>query len=144
MTNRPIMLKCNWWFVLAIVVVPAMLLVSACAKPVSEGNETTIPPTSDTAGKPNQPPAITKLSSEVTRLRTWDTTTIKCIAEDPDGDQLRCVWSATGGKIQAQGSTVGWTAPGIKGEYTVTVRVLDGKGGEATSSITFDVFCCGN
>jgi hypothetical protein len=96
--------------------------------------------------KPNQPPTITSLTCDLpkNRLRIWYTTTITCVAEDPDGDQLHYIWSATGGKVQGEGNKVGWTAPGVKGTYTVDVKVTDDKGGEAQGSIAFDVFCCGN
>jgi len=96
--------------------------------------------------KANQPPVIVELTSEKTRVRIWTTTTIQCVAEDPDGDELTYIWAAPKGKIQGEGSTVGWTAPGDSGEYTVpiTVKVDDGKGEQAEKSIDIEVFCCGS
>lgn len=125
------MLKCNRWFALAIVL--AVLPVSACARSA---------PPSSPSPQPTQPPVIVKLTSEVTRLRTWNTTTIDCVAEDPEGGQLTYVWAATGGKIQGKGKAIGWTAPGVKGEYVITVRVITDKGGQAEKSISISVFCC--
>jgi hypothetical protein len=99
--------------------------------------------------KPNHPPTIVRLTRDgiqqngKNRLRIWRTTTIECVAEDPDGDKLNFIWSATGGKIQGEGNKVGWTAPGVAGDYTVTVIVDDGRGGKATDSMKFEVYCCG-
>jgi len=99
--------------------------------------------------KPNQPPVIVSLlrdgspPDELNRIRNWRTTTIECIVEDPDGDELSFIWSATGGKVQGEGAAVGWTAPGVAGNYTVTAIVSDGRGGQAEASVEFEVLCCG-
>ncbi|HIE16967.1 MAG TPA: hypothetical protein EYP71_02090 [Dehalococcoidia bacterium] len=99
--------------------------------------------------KPNQPPLIVSLTKdgsppeEENRVREWRTITLQCIAADPDGDKLTYLWRATGGKINGQGHTVGWTSPGVPGNYTVTVIVTDGRGGQAEKSIEFKVVCCG-
>lgn len=99
---------------------------------------------------PNHPPVIIGLKidgnppdGENQRLRIWRTVTIECIAEDPDGDELSYSWPRpTGGKIQGEGAAVGWTAPGVPEDYTVTVIVTDGRGGEAEASVDFTVLCC--
>jgi hypothetical protein len=99
--------------------------------------------------KPNNPPVVTGLTIDgapplnENTARQWVTKTIHCKAEDPDGDQLSYLWRATGGKITGEGSTVGWTSPGVNGDYTVTVVVSDGRGGNAEGSLTFKVLCCG-
>lgn len=99
--------------------------------------------------EPNEPPVISGLTRdgepvrEEEKLRVWRTTTIKCIAEDPNGDELNFIWSATGGRVQGEGAEVGWTAPGVADYYTVTVTVTDGRGGEAEVSMDFNVLCCG-
>jgi len=99
--------------------------------------------------KPNQPPTITSLTrdgnplEEENRVRQWTTVTLQCNAQDPDGDNLTYLWRATGGKVNGEGNTVGWTSPGINGDYTVTVVITDGRGGKAEASIVFKVLCCG-
>jgi hypothetical protein len=99
--------------------------------------------------KPNNAPIITGLTIdgsppvEENRIRQWTTKTIQCTAQDPDGDNLSYLWRATGGKITGEGNTVGWTSPGVNGEYTVTVIVTDGRDGSAEASIVFEVLCCG-
>ena len=100
--------------------------------------------------KPNQPPVIVGLTrdgnpaKEEERLRIWKYTIIECIAEDPDGDELSFIWLATSGTVKGEGNKVKWIAPGVAGDNTVTVRVSDGRGGEAEASMQFDVLCCGD
>jgi hypothetical protein len=114
-----------------------------------KGGEATNSTTIAVIDKPNQPPAITGLTrdgsppAEENRIRQWVTVTIQCNAQDPDGDNLSYLWRATGGKITGEGNTVGWTSPGVNGDYTVTVMVIDGRGGRAEASMTFKVLCCG-
>jgi len=99
--------------------------------------------------KPNHLPVISGVTIDgapplkENTARQWVTKTIHCNAEDPDGDKLSYLWRATGGKITGEGSTVGWTSPGVNGEYTLTVIVSDGRDGKAEESITFKVLCCG-
>jgi len=63
--------------------------------------------------------------------------TLQCIASDPDGDPFTYTWTWTGGSITGTGSTVTWIAPtGFTGTYTITVNVSDGKGGTASRSVT--------
>jgi hypothetical protein len=45
-------------------------------------------------------------------------------------------WSANGGTITGEGSTITWTAPGISDNYTITVTVSDGQGGTVAQAIT--------
>jgi hypothetical protein len=99
--------------------------------------------------KPNNPPVVNGLTIDgappvkENTARQWVTKIIHCNAEDPDGDKLSYLWRATGGKITGEGSTVGWTSPGVNGEYTLTVVVSDGRDGKAEESIVFKVLCCG-
>jgi hypothetical protein len=114
-----------------------------------KGDEATKSTTIAVIDKPNQPPVITSLTrdgnlpDEENRIKQWKTVTIHCNAQDPDGDELSYLWRATGGKITGEGNTVGWTSPGINGNYTVTVVVTDGRGGSAEASMVFRVLCCG-
>ncbi|MBM3142881.1 MAG: hypothetical protein FJ005_07535 [Chloroflexi bacterium] len=114
-----------------------------------KGGEATDSTTIAVIDKPNQPPVITGLTKDgnppanENRIREWITVTIQCTAQDPDGDKLSYLWRATGGKLTGEGNTVGWTSPGVNGDYTVTVMVIDGRGGRAEASMTFQVLCCG-
>jgi hypothetical protein len=118
---------------------------------VTDGNggEVTNSTTIAVIDRPNQPPVITGLTidgsppGEVNRVKQWKTMTLHCNAQDPDGDNLSYLWRKTGGKLTGTGDTVGWTSPGVNGDYTITVTVTDDRGGSDEASIVFRVACCG-
>ena len=89
----------------------------------------------------NHPPVIDSLTTEQ-RVGKATTSTIVCIASDPDGDELRYIWSASGGNISGEGPVATWVAPNAYGTYTVTVFVTDGRGGQAIKTIYMVVTCC--
>jgi hypothetical protein len=63
-------------------------------------------------------------------------------ATDSDGDTLTYEWTVSngGGSIDFNTSNpMKWTAPAASGDYTIQVKVTDGKGGEATKSKTATV-----
>ncbi|MBN1691344.1 MAG: thioredoxin fold domain-containing protein [Dehalococcoidia bacterium] len=64
---------------------------------------------------------------------------ISCQAGDRDGDLLSYEWLAQAGYLKGEGATVNWTAPDNDGEYTITIRVNDGRGGTASRSIVIKV-----
>ena len=84
------------------------------------------------------------------RVRIWMTADILCIVENAEGDDLTYTWSATGGKMQGKGLEEGkadrirWTAPGVRGDNTVSVIIRNTQGREAKGQVNFEVFCCGN
>lgn len=87
-------------------------------------------PTASVAANPKE--VFPSYSAKVNR------STVTATANDPDGDPLTYTWSASGGRVSGSGSSVTWFPPegADSGTYTVTVRVSDGKGGEATASDT--------
>ncbi len=87
----------------------------------------------------NKPPVIHGITAERDWVDTSNSVTIEAIASDPDGDELSYQWSANAGTISGAGSIVTWTAPDNPGDYTVALAVGDGRGGEATASLTLDV-----
>jgi hypothetical protein len=62
-----------------------------------------------------------------------------CQAIDPDGDSLRYEWSNSSGKIIGTGARMMWVSPDTMGNYDVTARVYDGKGGEAKQTVSIRV-----
>jgi hypothetical protein len=87
----------------------------------------------------NQPPVITSLKAPSEQANAGDKVTITCEAHDPDRDPVTYTWTATGGTIEGQSAEATWTAPAAAGDYTITVAVADGKGGNTTKSITLNV-----
>jgi len=88
---------------------------------------------------PNQSPVISSLVANPSGVLYGGSTTIRCIATDPDGDVVRYSWSASGGDISGVGDTVTWVAPDKGGNFNVTVILSDGKGGETTGNIMVTV-----
>jgi hypothetical protein len=62
-----------------------------------------------------------------------------CQANDPDGDSLQYEWSTGNGKIIGTGPRMMWVSPDTMGNYDVTARVYDGKGGEAKQTVSIRV-----
>jgi len=87
----------------------------------------------------NHRPAITSLAAEPETVLPSGSCQIVCNATDPDGDELSYGWSATGGGVVGEGSTVTWTAPDSPGYCWVTVNVTDGRGGEVVNQLTIAV-----
>ena len=100
--------------------------------------------TSITVLLPHTPPIVIGEKEEPIKISRWSTAEIECIAEDADDDELTFDWSATGGKITARRNIIGWTAPAVSDNYTVTVKISDGKGGVAENSMVFHTLCCDN
>jgi len=75
----------------------------------------------------NEPPVIEGLSAGLSSVRAGASITIECLASDPEGDELSYQWSASGGIISGEGSSVTWTAPTLPGTYVITVEVSDGR-----------------
>jgi hypothetical protein len=65
--------------------------------------------------------------------------TLLCAARDPDGNQLTYIWTAENGTIKGSGEKVIWLPPDTIGDYEISVKVNNGKGGEASFSKRFTV-----
>jgi hypothetical protein len=89
--------------------------------------------------KPNHPPTIT-CSADRTSVFAGERVHITTSANDPDGDPLKYSWQANPGQIVGNGAAVDFDTSGLApGNYTVTVRVDDGRGGAADCSSTVEV-----
>jgi hypothetical protein len=67
---------------------------------------------------------------------TGDAITITATASDPDGDAITYTWMTTGGNVTGNGSQERWAFGNIMpGNYTATVRVDDGRGGNSTCTV---------
>lgn len=83
----------------------------------------------------NRAPAITSLTANPVNVNLGGHTTIKCVANDPEGDIVRYSWNVSEGSISGSGSQVSWSAPSKAGEFGVTCVVSDGKGAETKQTI---------
>ena len=90
----------------------------------------------------NHPPVIESLTADKTCLGRSASCSIKCIASDPDGDELSYAWSVDRGGISGNGANVIWTAPSDTGEFIITATVSDGNGGVASGEVVIKVVGC--
>jgi outer membrane protein OmpA-like peptidoglycan-associated protein len=97
------------------------------------------PPPPTPAAPSNRPPTV-KARCEPCVVQVGKSSTVTGDANDPDGDQLVCRWTAPTGKFADQKSrqTI-WTAPEQEGSVPVTITCDDGKGGTATDTVTIQV-----
>lgn len=87
----------------------------------------------------NQAPTLDSLTAKPPTVGIGGSSTITCIANDPDGDVISYNWSADEGNITGVGSTVTWVAPNREGVFNVLVKLTDGKGGETMGSVPVTV-----
>jgi hypothetical protein len=87
----------------------------------------------------NQNPQISSVTADPATTGPGGSSTITCIASDPDGDALNYTWQATEGNITGVGNKVSWFAPSKGGSFNVSVIVNDGKGGKAQGNVAITV-----
>jgi hypothetical protein len=104
---------------------------------------TETPTVTPTTPPPNQLPVVQQVYADVGSVEEGKTVAIHCEASDPDGDSLQYNWTATGGQVSGSGSSVTYMASVSPGSYTVSVAVMDGRGGSASDSITLQVEAAG-
>ena len=126
----------NFWIALfgrlTIGVMAAALILTGCVAPA----QVKPPPTPPPAAVPQ--PEIRGIAG----LSEWNPnveSSLQCAAIDPDGNPLTYTWTAENGTIKGEGQKVIWVPPGELGEYAITVKVTNGKGGEASFSRRFPV-----
>ncbi len=87
----------------------------------------------------NRAPVITSLTANPVNVTLGGSTTITCVANDPEGDIVQYSWNASEGNIHGTGSKVSWSAPNKTGDFAVTCVVSDGKGAETKQTLTIKV-----
>ena len=87
----------------------------------------------------NSNPVINDLKSQTNVVTPSSSCDVTCVADDADGDEINYAWSADGGKISGEGSTITWTAPDTFGSYNITVTVNDGNDGQAKEQLCMSV-----
>lgn len=86
------------------------------------------------APPPNHPPvAACSASPASVYAGSNDVITVHVNASDPDNDPLTYSYTASGGAVEGSGPDARFNTSGLaKGNYTITAKVDDGKGGTAT------------
>ena len=87
---------------------------------------------------PNRPPQLAALRT-IGQVVPGEPVELTAEALDPDGDPLEYRWSCSEGEITGSGPKVTWRAPERDGQYTVAVKVIDGKGGETSGLFSIQV-----
>ena len=88
----------------------------------------------------NTPPEILSIQPEKSYVRPGAKIKISASIKDEDGDNLRYLWSSSGGLLDlTDSSTTFWTAPQQTGTYKVFLYVNDGYGGIARSKVSINV-----
>jgi hypothetical protein len=87
----------------------------------------------------NNAPVIDSLTTERKAVIQAQSIPIVCLASDPDEDELDYQWLATEGSFSGEGADVIWTAPEEPGSYLISVKVMDGRGGESTMTLILEV-----
>jgi hypothetical protein len=89
--------------------------------------------------RPNRPPVMS-CSADPSSAHPGDRIKITATASDPDNDPLTFTWKANGGQVVGPGSDVQVDTTGVTaGNYTVTGRVDDGRGGAVDCTAQFTI-----
>lgn len=84
----------------------------------------------------NQAPENVVVTASPDIVDPGGTTTLTCLATDPDGDPLTYTWSAEDGEVTPTGpTTADYTAPDHVGYWPVVCTVTDPSGGVATGTV---------
>jgi hypothetical protein len=85
----------------------------------------------------NSDPVINEITLSSANIEVNKTYDVTASATDSDGDDLKYKWTISngGGAINNDAANpMKWTTPAAAGDYTIKVKVTDGKGGESTES----------
>jgi outer membrane protein OmpA-like peptidoglycan-associated protein/opacity protein-like surface antigen len=89
--------------------------------------------------RPNRPPTMS-CSVDPSSVRPGGRVRITATASDPDNDPLTFTWQSTGGQVTGSGAEVQVdTTAAAAGQYSVTGRVDDGRGGAADCQAQFSI-----
>ncbi|MDP6373588.1 MAG: OmpA family protein [Vicinamibacterales bacterium] len=98
-----------------------------------------LPPPPPPPPPSNQPPTVTARCNPCT-VNVGERSELTSQAQDPDGDALSYRWSAGSGSFaDPTAPDTAWTAPDDEGAVPIAVAVTDGRGGEASDTVTVEV-----
>ena len=98
----------------AVAVLLAIFALSSCSE------DTTTPPA-------NTAPVISSITPDPATVGMGLTSSVTCLASDPDSDPITYAWSSSAGTVTGTGSTIIWTAPSAAGSCTISCTVSDGQ-----------------
>ncbi|MCK4260930.1 MAG: hypothetical protein KAX49_18275 [Halanaerobiales bacterium] len=75
----------------------------------------------------NSAPIITELNIVKEVVESGEQIQVEVKVSDKENDSLTVNWTVTGGQIVGTGKEVEWKVPTVEGEYTISVKVSDGK-----------------
>ena len=117
----------------------AMTVLAAVSCTTAPKPADTKPAVQETVKKPEiQPPLIKDILGPKEAAPAEDTL-LTCWAIDPDGRKLTYVWAVDAGTIKGDGRQGIWKTPDKLGSYTVSVKVTNDAGLEASQSKAFTV-----
>src|SRR6202140_637980 len=89
--------------------------------------------------RPNRPPTMS-CTLDRNSVVVGETVQVTATAGDPDNDPLTYSWNSSGGRVRGTEASVRFDTAGVTpGQYTVTGRVDDGRGGTADCSLNVAV-----
>ncbi|MBM3779799.1 MAG: matrixin family metalloprotease, partial [Acidimicrobiia bacterium] len=87
----------------------------------------------------NRAPAVS-VTCDPCSVEVGQTTTLRAIATDPDGDAVTLIWTIAQGVLStASAASTSWRAPAQPATVTATITANDGRGGVAAASVTLTV-----
>ncbi len=114
------------------VLVTMTLLGSGCTAPAAPTSPAPTP-------EPNKVPVISSVTAKPAELLYGDSSTLTCIATDPEDDAIKYVWSASEGTITGTGKEVTWAAPNKDGSFNIAVTLTDYRGAQTTGNVMVTV-----
>ncbi len=109
-----------------------LVALAACASPAVKPKPVSPPPPGI-----SQPEIMNIIGAQ--EWNPGKENTLLCAARDPDGNPLTYTWTAENGTIKGDGQKVTWLPPDTTGDYEISVKIDNGKGGEASFSKRFSV-----
>ena len=119
----------NKYSIIAIFCVSVTLLTGLCTISCSPASGTSV----------SDGPVITSLAAEHVAVYPVGNTRITCSAFTKDSSTLNYEWVSNDGKIIGTGQTITWEAPKTYGDFHIMCTVYDGKGNQASQTVTVTV-----
>jgi hypothetical protein len=89
----------------------------------------------------NSPPEVTALHATPDTILPGESTIVRCVAADPEGQAITFEWIAPSGELSGIGGEVDWTAPSRPGTHRVAVLVTDELGATSVGTVEIEVTC---